>query len=63
MVATHTLADVPDKFLEPSMWSELRSFAVHRLEALTYLNAPFPRGADDFFWSAGRSSSDARRWQ
>jgi hypothetical protein len=34
---------------------------VHRLEALTYLNAPFPRRADDFFWSTGRSSSDARR--
>jgi hypothetical protein len=61
MSPTFSLIDVPEKFLDQKKWARVRAFASSNLEALSYLNAPYPDGAADFFWSARGSDADARR--
>jgi hypothetical protein len=52
MSAAIGLNEVPQTFLDPKKWAELRAFASNDLIALTYLNAPYPDQDDpcDFFW-------------
>jgi hypothetical protein len=57
------LSDVPRRFLNPTAWAKLRSFAPNDLFALIYMNAPYPGDEDpnDFFWDRPRSAADAIR--
>jgi hypothetical protein len=62
MSSATRLIEVPDKFLDQEKWAQVRAFASNNLEALSYLNAPFPNSAADFFWNGRGSDSDARRF-
>ena len=55
------LIEVPDKFLDQEKWGQVRAFASSTLEAVSYLNAPYPESAADFFWNRRGSDLDARR--
>ena len=61
MSSATRLIDLPDKFLDQEKWAQVRALASNKLEALSYLNAPFPNSAADFFWNRRGSDSDARR--
>jgi len=61
MSSATRLIDLPDKFLDQEKWAQVRALASNKLEALSYLNAPFPNSAADFFWNGRGSDSDARR--
>ena len=53
------LNEVPERFLDPKKWAQVRAFASSNLEALCFLNAPYPASAADFFWN-GRGSNRMR---
>jgi hypothetical protein len=55
------LREVPSQFLDPQAWAQMRELTSSEMEALCSLNAPYPDGAQDFFWKSGRSDPDARR--
>ena len=61
MSSATRLIDLPDKFLDQEKWAQVRALASNKLEALSYLNAPFPNSAADFFWNGRGSNLDARR--
>jgi hypothetical protein len=62
MSSATRLIDLPDKFLDQEKWAQVRALASNKLEALSYLNAPFPNSAADFFWYGNGSDLDARRF-
>lgn len=61
MTPSFSLIEVPEKFLDHEKWAQVRAFASSKLEALSYLNAPRPDSAADFFWNGSGSDSDALR--
>jgi hypothetical protein len=52
---------LPGQFLNQQKWEQVRQLTSSEMEALCSLNAPYPDGANDFFWRSGRSDPDARR--
>jgi hypothetical protein len=61
MPPTIPLHEVPSQFLDQQKWAQVRQLTSSEIEALCSLNAPYPNGARDFFWTSRGTDPDARR--